>query len=327
MSSSVLVTGAGGFVGSAVFRLLVRRTREGAALFADGSRVGRVVGLLRPGGSRERLEELEADGSWTLVEADLTDPAASREAVREVAPRALLHLALERAVHEPLPEERRYRLAIAPLEALIGALAEADGRRFVHTGSAWVLSGGAALDESAVLDPVGPYAETKAWEDRRLAEAAGSAGVGWVNLRLFNTFGRYESPSRLLPYLVRRLSAGRPAELAGAELVRDFNDVDDMARAYLLALRAPDDACDRVYHVGSGRGTTVREFARMVADVTGHGGELRFGSATVPDAHLQELVSDPGLARRRLGWATPAPLEERVRRATEWWLEREGSAT
>lgn len=322
MSSTVLVTGAGGFVGSAVFRLLARRIRDGGAVFDDGEEVERVVGVLRPGGSRSRLEELERRPGWSVAETDLTDTDATRELVRRVSPRAVLHLALEQAAHEELSDEERHRLAVAPLEALVGALGECGGRRFVHTGSAWVLGAGDRLDESAPLDPVLPYSRTKALEARRLPEAAEDAGVAWVNLRLFNMFGRYESPSRLLPYLVRRLSRGQPAELADGDLVRDFNDVEDMARAFLLALRAPDADCGRVYHIGSGRGTRVRDFAGMVADVVGDGGELRWGSREAPDAHLDRLVADPGLARRRLGWSVPAPLEDRVRRAAEWWLTR-----
>lgn len=322
MSRTVLVTGAGGFVGSAVLRLLATEVSRGGAVFPDGTPVESVVGLLRPGGSHARLEAVEPHAGWTLVETDLTDLAATREVVARLRPRAVLHLALEGKVHEPLTEERRYRLAIAPLESLVGALGEAGGRRFVHTGSAWVLRGGKGLDETAPVDPATPYAETKAREDRRLPEVAGAVDVRWINLRLFNIFGRYEPRSRLLPHLVRRLSRGRPAELSDGRMVRDFNDVDDMARAYLLALRAPGDACDRVYHIGSGRGTSVREFAGMVAKVTGNRDLIRFGARETPDRHMTHLVADPGRARR-LGWSVPAPLEERVRRATRWWLSRE----
>lgn len=324
VSRSVLVTGAGGFVGSAVLRLLAERVRDGTAVLWDGSAVERAVGLLRPGGDRSRLAPLDEHAGWRLVEADLLDARATREAIRSVRPAAILHLALESEVHEETSEARRRRLAIAPLDTLVLGLGEGEDRRFVHTGSAWVLGPGEALDETAPVEPEGPYALAKAWEARRLPEVAGDAGVRWINLRLFNIFGRYEPETRLLPYLVQRLSRGLRAELSDGDQVRDFNDVDDMARAYLLALDAPDDAWDRIYHVGSGRGTSVRRFAEMVADVTGHAEKIRYGRRSAPDRHMDRLVADPGLARRRLGWSVAAPLEERVARAARWWLERTG---
>ncbi len=322
VSRPLLVTGAGGFVGSAVFRALARRVGRGGVPLAGGGRATRVVGVLRPGGSRARLDELEAHEGWELAEVDLTDLLAARSLVERLRPRAILHLALEGAVHDPMPDDRLERLVIAPLETLVDALAAVDGDRFVHTGSAWVLPPGTDLDESAPLEPVTPYATAKAREDRRLLELGRETGVPWINLRLFNVFGRYEPASRLLPYLVDRLSRSRPAELSDGDRVRDFNDVDDMARAYLLALRAGEEACGRVYHVGSGRGTTVRQFAAMVADVTGNRDLIRFGGRTTADEHMDRLVADPGRARRELGWRVPAPLEERVRAAAEWWASR-----
>lgn len=320
MSGTVLVTGAGGFVGSAVFRHLARETPDGGVTFSGGVSADRIVGVLRPGGSRERLAELEAHEAWTLVEADVTDPESIRGLVLRTRPRAVLHLALEGAVHEPMPDERRRELAIVPLETLVEALAEAGGERFIHTGSAWVLRAGTDLDEATPVEPANPYAETKAWEDRRLAELGQETGVAWINLRLFNIFGKYEPKTRLLPHLVSRLSQGLPAELSDPERVRDFNDVGDMARAYALALRSPGEACDRVYHVGSGRGTSVRAFADTVADVTGNRELIRFDERQTADGDMDRLVADPERARRDLGWSPPESTGDRVRGAARWWL-------
>ena len=308
----MLVTGAGGFVGSAVVRRLVRAGTE----LWDGSAVERVVALLRPGGSPARLEVLTADDPWTVERADVYDAGELVSVLRRVRPRAVVNTALDASVYSG------GAVGHAPLETLFAELAERGGERIVHAGSAWVLAPGVALDESATVEPRSPYARHKAEEDELLPSLGERTGVGWIDLRLFNIFGRYEKPSRLLPYLVAELSQGRPAEVSHGDQVRDFNDVDDIAEAFALALRAQESACGALYHVGSGRATAVREFALAVADVAGDPELIRFGAGETPDQDLPALVAEPDRARRVLGWQPESSLEERVRAAAEWWLAR-----
>jgi polyisoprenyl-phosphate glycosyltransferase len=310
--STVLVTGAGGFVGSAVVRRLVR---PGTDLW-DGSRVDRVVALLRSEGSPHRLEVLTGDDPWTIERADVHDAGALGEVLRRVRPRAVVNTALDAAVHAGKTVEH------GPLETLFTELARLEGDRIIHAGSAWVLAPGIGLAEDAVVDPRSPYARHKAAEDELLPHLGERSAVGWINLRLFNIFGRYEMSSRLLPYLVSRLLHGEPADVSHGDQLRDFNDVDDIAESFALALRAPESACGAVYHIGSGRATTVREFALGVAEVVGDPTLIRFGAGRTPDQDLPSLVAEPARARRLLGWRPHSSLEERLRTATEWWLAR-----
>lgn len=319
VEDAVLVTGAGGFVGSAVVRRLVGGER---ATFWDGTPIGKVVALLRPGGSRERLERLRPSAAWEVEHADVADGQALSAVMRRVRPRVVLHLALDREAFEHVPPAEADPLVTAPLEALFAGLAATSDARFVHTGSAWVLAGGDRLAEVAPLDPYSPYTRNKARADALLPELGERSGVPWINLRLFNAFGRYEPATRLLPHLVARLSRGEPAQLSHGDQVRDFTDVDGMAEAYVLALKAPREACGAVYHVGSGHGTTVREFAAAVAEVVGNGDLVHFGAADTEDQRRPSLVADPALARRSLGWAPDADLRSRIHSAARWWLDR-----
>ena len=314
----MLVTGAGGFVGSAVVRRLVRAGTE----LWDGSPVDCVVALLRPKSLPSRLEVLTRDDPWTVERANLQDAGALGEVLRRVRPRAVVNAALDAAVHSGKI------VGHGPLETLFTELAGFEGERIVHAGSAWVLAPGVHLAEDAVVDPRSPYARHKAEEDELLPRLGERSAVGWINLRLFNIFGRYEMPSRLLPYLVSRLLHGEPADISHGDQVRDFNDVDDIAQAFALALRAPESACGALYHIGSGRATTVREFALAVAEVAGDPKLIRFGAGRTPDQDLPSLVGEPARARRVLGWRPDNSLDERLRAAAEWWLARlDGPAT
>jgi nucleoside-diphosphate-sugar epimerase len=93
-------------------------------------------------------------------------------------------------------------------------------------------------------------------------------------------------------------------------------------------LQAPEGACCKIFHIGSARGTTVRKFVDMIADVTGNAHLIQFGAVRPPgDQDIPCLVSDPGRAERELGWTPVDDLEQRVHSAAEWWLQRLGLRT
>ncbi|MBA2642205.1 MAG: NAD(P)-dependent oxidoreductase [Actinobacteria bacterium] len=314
--STVLVTGAGGFVGSAIVRRLV----SSDARFWDGAPVEHVVALLRPGGSDERLETLPRNGTSSIERADVHDRGALEAVLQAHRPRAVVHAVLDGSAYEADDQA----VVRGPLETVLAGLS-GEGR-FLHVGSAWVLAPGEQLNESAPLAPFTPYALNKAREDRLLPELAQTAGVPWLNLRLFNLFGRYEKASRLVPTLVARLSRSEAVEVTHGAQIRDFNDVDVAARAFVDALAASPSACGAVYHIGSGRGTSVRELALGVAEIVGDPDLVRFGASGSADEHLPILVADPSLATAVLGWHPDLDLEARIADTAHWWLERLGRA-
>lgn len=329
--TTVLVTGGGGFVGSAVVRGLVGSMGAGSdrPILPDGQPVGRVVALVSPSASSERLEDLSRSDRWELVRCDPTDAASLGAVLRRVRPRAVLHVAMDPSAHGPLSEAEQVRVIDRPLEVLVRALEGVPGTRIVTTGSVAVIRPGPSLDEGAPIE-LNPsyleYARHKLREEQCVERLGTLTGVSWIHLRLFYIFGRYERPSRLLPHLVRELALGRPVDLSLGKQVRDYTDVDEVAGAYRDSLAAPEKASRRIYHIGSGRGISVRDFARTVAEVVGRPELLRFGAVRTPDEGHPSIVANPALARAALGWAPSGATEELIRVAARWWARRTGGS-
>src|SRR5438067_7191134 len=130
MGRTILVTGAGGFIGSAVTRRLVRWAEADAELW-NGEPVGAVCALLRPGSSPERLEDTLQSPLLAVERADITDTAALQDVIGRHSPQAVLHLAFDPSGFEPQTEDEWRARHFAPVETMFDALSRVDGARFV----------------------------------------------------------------------------------------------------------------------------------------------------------------------------------------------------
>lgn len=321
---TVVITGAGGFVGSAVMRRLVAQVAAEGVRLPGGSTVGRVAGLLRPGGRPDRLAELAPGPHWSLHPCNITDPDALAACLAELRPAAIVHTAITLETFGPLD---RLGLAVhveRPLGQLVGALPK--GGRLVSTGTAAVVQPGPAMAEADSLVPSPhylDYARNKLAEERALGALAPQHGVTALHLRLFYMFGRHEAEGRLLPHVVSGVLRGERVKLTSGEQVRDYTDVDDVAGAYVAAVSAPEGAACEVLHVGTGLGVTVRSLASAAAAAVGGTGTLAFGEIEGQRDELEPVViADPRRAAKRLGWQAAADTLERVADTARWFRDR-----
>lgn len=263
------------------------------------------------------------------AELDLAEPDAVGAAVRELRPRAVFHLA---AFSSPRLSWERPREALLgnvtmTLNVLDAVRAEASAATVVLVGSGQVYAdaGSEPVTEDTPLEPLSPYAVSKAACDLLGAQQAAAHDMRVVRVRPFNHAGPRQSDEYVVSTLARQVAA---AEVAGAgeallrtgdtAAARDFTDVRDVVEAYALAAGAAPAA----YNVCSGRCTSVAELI-----------DLLRGVATVPIRH----EVDPARLRARdarpirgsherlsaaTGWAPRISLEQTIRDTLEWWREQ-----
>lgn len=292
----VLVAGGGGFVGSALARLLAGKGHD-VSTMTTGSTTSqpgiRSVRIARWHPQDVANAELDARYEWIFnlaaygVDPGQTDAEASRLANTEL-PLTFVDLA--------------YR---------------SGARTFVHTGSAFEYAEPTArlrLRETDALETAKLYGSAKAAGSVGVVKAAKKAGVRAIVARLFGVYGEGERAWRLLPSLHAKLSRGESVPLTEGSQVRDFLYVADAA-AGLLALA--EDASPGIVNLCSGEGVTVRAFAEAVADaMKAPRALLRFGAIPMRPHEIPYLVGDTSRLHGVTEWRPAFSLTDGVAAAT-----------
>jgi nucleoside-diphosphate-sugar epimerase len=300
----VVVTGASGFIGRWVARLL---TSAGARLYL----VSR---------DEERMERVSrAYGiNGEIIARDLTQEGAFRQLCSDVRPEITFNL----AAHGVAPDEHDAELARVLNDTLVGEIAEAmaterndgwPGARLVHAGSALEYGpvDGEVYEELEPA-PTTLYGRTKLAGSNRLLQSRQTAGLRATVARIFTAYGPGEQSGRLLPSLIAAGKTTDSIDLTAGAQRRDFTYVADIAQG-MLRLGQVEGALDGVVNLATGELRSVRQFIETASDLIGiPRAALKFG--TLPYRE-EEMWHGPVKVRRleRLtGWRPTTGIDEGI---------------
>jgi nucleoside-diphosphate-sugar epimerase len=297
--TTVLVTGATGFVGSHVVRDQIRRGAE-------------VHALVRPGGDERRLADL--DGAYTRVVVDVRDHDALTAGARAVAPDRVFHLAAA-AMHagrSPAADEL-IATNLGGTVALLDACRELGVEAFVNVGDAFEYGPGVgALPETAPCRPTSLDGITKLAASLYGSAVAAAAALPVVTIRPFSIVGRDDDPRRLVPRLVESARAGATIELSDPRITRDFVAVADVVELLARAAEGARDVAGRAFNCGRGVATTLGEVVTTVEQVTGRPVHAEWGAFPVAEHDLDHPVADARAAADALGWRPTTSFEAMI---------------
>lgn len=289
------MTGAGGFVGAHL----------AARLVADG---WEVVGTVRPGAPASSRRALRG---VRVVEADLSDPQVVAAVARGAHPDVAFLLAASRA--ESTAAERAATAAVNATSGLwlVDALPGRCGM-VVRLGSSTEYGRcDGPMDESAPVRPRGFFGATKAAGSLLVAAAASARGVPAAVVRAFQVYGPGDHAKRFVPAVLRAARTGEVLPLTGPGLRRDWVYVDDVVEA---CVRAAVAGYNGVLNVGTGVQTANEDLVAAAERVTGRSIAVALGVHPGCPWDAPSWVSDPSLARDRLGWEAKVALEEGLSR-------------
>ena len=297
----LLVTGAGGFVGTHLLPALRSAFPESHLIAA--SRRGPVAA---------------ADETTALDLLDEDMPAR----IATLRPDAVMHLAAQAAVAESFADpQRTWRTNLLGTVALGEALLRrAPGAVLLLASSAEVYG--------LSFQPANPYAASKAAADLAVAEMS-LRGLRTVRLRPFNQIGPGQSEAFVVSSFARqiaRISSGmqEPVVRVGAlDRWRDFLDVRDVCDAYVAALRAePNLPAGSVFNIATGVPRRVGDVLDALIAAAGISLTIQTTSDRLRPTDIARTVGNATNARKQLGWSPKTAWEVTLASVLADWRER-----
>jgi NAD dependent epimerase/dehydratase len=300
----VLVTGAGGFIGSHLTEELARRGAKVRAMVRYNSR-----------GHWGFLEDFEPAVMARLeVRAgDVTD--AHQIAALTEGCDVVFHLAALIAIPYSYQAPASFVATnVAGTLNVLEACRRHNVEKVVHTSTSEVYGTAmyAPIDERHPLQGQSPYSASKIGADHLAESFYRSFGLPVAIARPFNTYGPRQSARAVIPTIISQLAAGtKTVRLGDTRPVRDFNYVADTVAGFLAVAESPKSA-GQTFNLGSGRGVTIGETAQLALKLMGVKAHVARDKQRLRprDSEVFKLICGNAKSGKILGWKPLYSLEE-----------------
>ncbi|MFB7088894.1 SDR family NAD(P)-dependent oxidoreductase [Streptomyces sp. NPDC056296] len=309
---TVLVTGAEGFIGSALVDLLVARGAEVRAFVH-----------YKPYAEKGHLAHHFTDphSPVEMLAGDVRDAGRVMDAVAGCD--TVFHLAALIGIPYSYESPGAYvQTNVVGTENVAEACRRHAVRRLVHTSTSEVYGTArtAPISEDHPLQPQSPYSASKIGADMMALSHWHAFELPVTVVRPFNTYGPRQSARAVIPTILSQLHSGtRQIRLGSLTPTRDFTYVTDTAAGF-LALAACDPAVGRAVNLGTGQEISVGDLAKALIAASGRDAEIVVDPARLRPAgsEVQRLLSDNSRARDWAGWQPEVSLEEGLRHTSDW---------
>lgn len=306
----MLVTGAGGFIGSHLAERLVELGADvrGFFRYTSGGRLG-------------WIEHADADVRNAIdpVLGDLRDADAVQHAVRDTD--LVFHLgALIGIPYSYVHPRETFDTNVAGTLNVATAARDHDVSLLVHTSTSETYGTATyvPIDEKHPLQAQSPYSATKIAADKLAESFQHSFAVPLTTVRPFNTYGPRQSPRAVIPTIASQALHGSTLALGRLTPSRDFTYVSDTVEGFVRAAEVA--AIGQTFNLGSGEEISVGRLVELVGEILGKQLHVEHDPRRDrPEAsEVDRLVADNTRAREVLGWEPTVSLRDGLRRTLEW---------
>ena len=307
----VLVTGAGGFIGSHLVERLVELGACVTAFVKYNSRNNRGCVEILPEAVKAKIN---------IIPGDICEYESISKAVK--GQDVVFHLAALVGIPYSYlnPQEVIETNTMGTLNILLSAK-DKKMDRVVLTSTSEVY--GTALyvpiDEQHPLQGQSPYSASKIAQDKIAESFHKSFGMPISIVRPFNSFGPRQSLRAVIPTIIAQALIKDEIYLGEITSKRDFTYVADTVEGF-IKIASSEKAIGQVINIGSGREVSVKDVVGIVGKILNKKIDVKIDKKRIrpQKSEVRRLLADNSKARRLLGWKPEVSLEEGLRRTIEW---------
>jgi NAD dependent epimerase/dehydratase len=307
----IIVTGAGGFIGSHLIEFLVGRGASVRGFVRYNSRSDR--------GWLDRLDRSIAD-EVDVFTGDFVNPEAVTNAIKGCE--IVLHLGALIPIPYSYQHPREFvETNVVGTLNILEAARRVDVAQIVQVSTSEVYGSARTvpIPEEHPLHPQSPYAATKVGADQLALSYARAFDLPVVIARPFNTFGPRQSARAVIPTIITQVLTRDRLDLGATEPTRDFLYVGDTA-AGIARCAEVDRIVGQVFNLGTGREISIGEVVELVFETTGKELPIQRAEERLrpPGSEVDRLVASVEKARSQLGWEATVNFEDGLRNTIDW---------
>ena len=311
-NKNVVVTGAGGFIGSHLTEELVRRGANVKAFVHYNSRND--WGLL------ELLEEDVLD-EVEIVAGDITDPFFVKTSTKDAD--VIFHLAALIGIpYSYIAPESYVNVNIKGTLNVLQAGLDNEVEKIVHTSTSetYGTADYVPIDEAHPMKGQSPYSASKIGADKMAESYYRSFDLPVATIRPFNAFGPRQSSRAIIPTIISQALTKDEVHVGSLSPVRDLTFVKDTVNGF-IEIGTSEKSIGEVINMGTGSGVTIGELLQKILIILGKE-DIRVVEdmdRVRPDkSEVMELICDNSKAKQFLNWSPQYTLDEGLAETIEW---------
>lgn len=313
-----LITGINGFAGSYLAETLIQ---SGVS----------VSGIVEPGSSINYIAHIK--DKLDIYQSDILDRDCIEKIFKEKNPSHIFHLAGLSSVKDSFARPQDYfRVNLVGGEVILSAAVALKKVRILVVTSGDIygdsLSAAQPVNESSPIKPLSPYAVSKAAIDMLAKVFFLHYGLEVVIARPFSHIGPRQSAGFFVPTIAQQIAAiikQRQApclHLGEVDIYRDFTDVRDIVRAYVLL--AEKGKAGEAYNICSGQRFHLRQIVYDLVKMSGREIMIMTDPERIRKVEITDMHLDNNKLRQEIGWEPQIPLAETLNETLAFWMEQIG---